>query len=71
MVDEKIALAVLGKHIREARVTAGLTQERLAELCDFDSTYVSLLERGQRNPPYLTLCNLAEQLGCSVAQLIG
>ena len=71
MADEKIALAVLGKHIRAARLAAGLTQERLAELCDFDATYVSLLERGLRNPPYLTLCNLAERLGCSVAQLVG
>jgi len=70
MLNEKKLLQVLGKQIKAVRQAKGLTQEQLAELCDFDPTYVSLLERGQRNPPFLTICNLAEKLGCSVEQLV-
>lgn len=69
MLNEKKLLQALGKQIKAVRLSKGLTQERLAELCDYDPTYVSLLERGQRNPPYLTICTLADRLGCSVKHL--
>ncbi len=70
MVDEKATLQNLGLHIRKVRKSKGLTQEQLAELCEFDSTYISLLERGERNPPYLTLCKVADKLGVSVKDLL-
>lgn len=62
MYNEKKLLLVLGKQIKAARKSRGLTQEQFAELCGFDPTYISLLERGMRNPPYLTLCKLAHKL---------
>jgi len=62
MVNENRLLKALGKQIKAARKVAGLTQEQLAELCEFDPTYVSLLERGMRNPPYTTICKLANVL---------
>ena len=71
MIDEQELLRTLGQHIRAVRKARGLTQEQLAELCEFDPTYVSLLERGQRNPPYLTLCLLADKLNSTVDALIG
>lgn len=70
MVDEQAALRALGAQIRVQRKAKSLTQERLAELCEFDPTYVSLLERGQRNPPFLTLCKIADHLGVSLRDLI-
>ena len=69
--EELAALRELGLHIRAARKAAGLTQEALAEKCDIDPTYVSLLERGERNPPYLTLHRLANNIGIDVKRLIG
>ena len=69
MLSEKKALIALGKQIKAARKAQGLTQEQLAELCEFDPTYVSLLERGLRNPPFLTLYNIARQLECTMKQL--
>lgn len=38
-----------GKRVRVLRVTRGLSQEQLAELAGLHRTYVSSLERGQRN----------------------
>ena len=71
MLNEKKLLQALGKQIKSVRKDSGLTQEQLAELCDFDPTYISLLERGQRNPPFLTLCKLANKLCCTVKELVG
>ena len=70
MVDEAAALRAMGMQLRAARKARQLTQEELSELCQFDPTYISLLERGLRNPPFLTLCKLADQLGCPVRYLV-
>jgi len=62
-------LQLLGKNIKGRRKECGLTQEQLAELCDFDPTYISLLERGKRNPPFSTLSKIAKHLKCKVSEL--
>ena len=64
------ALEKLGKNIQRLRKEAGLTQELLAELCEFDPTYISLLERGKRNPPYTTLLTIAENMEIHVSELL-
>ena len=63
------ALKSLGKNLRSIRKEQGLTQERLAELCSYDPTYISLLERGKRNAPFLTIVKIAKHLKCKVAEL--
>jgi len=69
MSSEAKALEILGKNIKERRKECGLTQEKLAEMCEFDPTYISLLERGKRNPPFATLYKIAEKLECTVSEL--
>lgn len=44
------ALDTLGRQIKKQRENLGLSQEKLAEKCGLDRTYISLLERGKRNP---------------------
>ncbi|WP_371930866.1 helix-turn-helix domain-containing protein, partial [Paracoccus spongiarum] len=39
-----------GDAVRQARATAGLTQEELAERAGLDRSYVGGVERGDRNP---------------------
>jgi transcriptional regulator with XRE-family HTH domain len=56
-----IAIA-FGKALRASRTVAGLSQEKLALACDMDRTYVSLLERGERQPTLGTIFALSEQL---------
>ena len=52
----------LANNLRSRRDEAGLSQERLAELCDLDRTEISLLERGERSPRLDTLVQLARGL---------
>jgi transcriptional regulator with XRE-family HTH domain len=63
------AARAFGQAIKEARLTRGLTQERLAELGDFDRTYPSLLERGRRAPTFFVILQLAVALRMSPAAL--
>lgn len=63
------SLLSLGVAIRTQREKLGLTQEKLAERCGFDRTYISMLERGRRNPSLLNLLKLAEGLQTSVSKL--
>lgn len=62
-------LILLGQAIRNQREQLGLSQEKLAESCGFDRTYISMLERGKRNPSLLNLLKLAKGLQISVSQL--
>lgn len=63
------SLILLGQAIRNQREQLGLSQEKLAERCGFDRTYISMLERGKRNPSLLNLLKLAKGLQTSVSRL--
>lgn len=60
-----------GRVLRERRLAAGLTQEKLALEAGVDRTFVSLLERGGRQPTLATLWRLAEALRVAPSDLIG
>ena len=62
-------LIILGQSIRKAREQLSLSQESLADKCGFDRTYISMLERGKRNPTLLNLLKLSHGLGISVSTL--
>jgi transcriptional regulator with XRE-family HTH domain len=64
-------LELMGRRIREARVRRGLTQLHLAQAADLSVAYVSLIERGGRNPPLTTVASLARALGVGLADLMG
>jgi transcriptional regulator with XRE-family HTH domain len=51
-----------GVILRKARIAAGLTQEVLARKACIDWTYVSLLERGLRQPIIFTILALSDAL---------
>ena len=63
------SLLPLGRAIKEQREKLGLSQEKLADRCGFDRTYISMLERGKRNPSLMNLLKLADGLETSVSQL--
>ena len=66
---QKVARA-FGRVLRELRLARGLSQERLADLGDFDRTYPSLLERGLRTPTLTVVFKLAEVLGVGASTLV-
>ncbi len=63
-------LRKLGERVREQRRTRGLTQEALAEALDLSVAYVSLIERGGRNPPYTTVVAIARALGVPMSRIV-
>jgi transcriptional regulator with XRE-family HTH domain len=60
----------IGKNVRTCRRDRGLTQEGLADLLGVSTSYVSLIERGGRNPPVTTMVAIADVLGVSPAELV-
>lgn len=62
-------LAALGEAMRQLRQEAGLTQEQVADLAGTDLSQVGGIERGVRNPSYLTLQRLAAALGTTVGAI--
>jgi transcriptional regulator with XRE-family HTH domain len=69
MGAETVSVA-FGRVLRDCRNQAGVTQEELAALADVDRTFVSLLERGLRQPTLETLFRLASALGVAPATLV-
>jgi transcriptional regulator with XRE-family HTH domain len=59
----------LGANLRRCRDAAGFTQEQLAHLSGLHPTYISLLERGQRNPGFEITTKLIGALGIEANDL--
>ena len=53
------------KNLRSHRRRAGLSQEKLAEICNLHRTEISLLERRKRSPRLDTIVTLAAGLRLS------
>ncbi|BCO11375.1 SOS-response repressor and protease LexA [Citrifermentans bremense] len=54
----------------ELRGKKGLSQEKLALEANLDRTFISLLERGLRQPSLKTILELSKVLGVKAAYLI-
>lgn len=53
----------IGKRIKEARLALEMTQDELAERAGIAGTYVSRIERGERDPSWGMAVRLATALG--------
>ncbi len=53
------ALVQFGSNVRKLREAKDWTQEQLAEKAALDQTYISGIERGERNATLLTVAKLA------------
>jgi transcriptional regulator with XRE-family HTH domain len=61
---------LVGRNVRRHRLSAGLSQEALADAAGLDRTYVSGVERGVRNPTVKVLQGIAIALGVTSADLL-
>ena len=59
-----------GSVIRRRREAKGISQEDLAFRAGLHRTYVSLLERGQRNPSLVVMSKLAGALDTTMTSLV-
>jgi transcriptional regulator with XRE-family HTH domain len=57
-------------NVRELRLSRNLSQERLAEECDLHRTYVSSVERGERNIGLANVEKIAKALGVPPSTLL-
>ena len=68
--DSKSLQKAFGMVLRQVRTSRGLSQQDLALESDLDRTYISLLERGLRQPTLTTLIALASALDRDAAGLV-
>jgi DNA-binding Xre family transcriptional regulator len=61
----------LAKKVRLLRVTRGWSQEVLAEVSGLHRTYISMIERQDKNVGLDNLERLAEAFGVSIGELVG
>ena len=66
----KTVAVAFGQVLRDCRDKVGLSEEELAGRADVDRTYVSLLERGRRQPSLEILFRLSRALGVAPATLV-
>ena len=59
-----------GQAVRELRIKAGLSQERLGELSGLHRTYIGDVERGLKSPSLKAVEALARALGRKPHELI-
>lgn len=62
-------LVRFGKRVRERREALELSQEAFAGKCGLDRTYISGIERGQRNLSLRNIEVIANALGVSISEL--
>lgn len=61
---------MFGRLVREKRLALKLSQEKLADLSELHFTYVSSVERGERNISLGNIAKLARALHCSLKDLM-
>jgi transcriptional regulator with XRE-family HTH domain len=63
-------IKVFGQVLRELRIEKKISQEKLAEYCELDRTYISLLERGLRQPTLTTLFRISKALDMKPSEIV-
>jgi len=69
-IEDKELLQKVGERIRDFRIEAGLSQEKLSFECNLDRTYIGSVERGERNIALINLNKLAKALSVSISELL-
>jgi transcriptional regulator with XRE-family HTH domain len=69
-MNEKRLQKCFGEFLRNFRLNKGLSQEKLAGECGLDRTFISLLERGLRQPTISTIFKITEALDIKSSFLI-
>ncbi len=59
-----------GLVLAETRKKRGVSQEELAEIAGLDRTFISLLERGKRQPSLTSMLTLAKALNIKPDKLL-
>lgn len=58
-----------GSFVAKIRKEKQLSQEALADKCDLDRTYISMMERGKKQPTLTTLMKLSNAFEMKLSEL--
>ena len=61
---------IFGQVLRKSRTLNKLSQEKLSQECGLDRSYISLLERGLRQPTLTTILLLSQTLNTTAATMV-
>ena len=61
---------IFGQVLRKFRTLNKLSQEKLSQECGLDRSYISLLERGLRQPSLTTMLLLSKILNTTAANMV-
>jgi transcriptional regulator with XRE-family HTH domain len=61
--------AAFGTSIRQIRTERDITQTQLAALTGLDRSYISGIERGERNPSLTNILKIASALGVTASEV--
>lgn len=61
---------IFGNNVRKHRKNLGISQEKFAELCDLHRTYISDIERGERNVSINNIQKIAVALNIDAYKLL-
>ena len=61
---------MLGDELYNARINAGMTQEKLSHKAEVDRSYISQLENNKWSPTVDVLFRLCDALGIKVSELM-
>ena len=70
MLTKNENLILLAERVKERRQSLNISQEELASICEFDRTYISLIERGKRNLAFNNLVILSKGLKLTLSDLL-
>ena len=68
-VESKQFHIMVGDQIRKKRREKGLSQVRVAEVCQMSQSYISELESGVASPSIASLLTVCDVLGISFAEV--
>lgn len=67
---KKSLATIFGEVLKDLRKEAGISQEGLANECELDRSFISMLERGLRMPTIETLFKLSKTLNKAPFEII-
>lgn len=68
-MEEKFIKVQLGQAVKKFRLSQNISQEKLAEIVDLHRTYISMVERGERNISLINIVRIAEGLGIKTSEI--
>jgi DNA-binding XRE family transcriptional regulator len=70
LMTEKEIYILIGKKIQNLRFEKGLTQQQVADMCEFEKASMSRIESGRTNLTVKNLFKISQSLGVEMKDLV-